>query len=229
MNPNDPNVVLIETAAVALSALLDRIVFIGGCSVGLLITDEARPPIRATQDVDLIVEVGSKVEYYRLAEQLRSAGLVEDLDGVICRWRLGALRIDVMPTDEEILGFSNRWYPEAMRDSQIVALPSRREIRLISAPLLLATKIEAFYGRGRGDFGGSHDIEDIVNLIDGRQELANEIAAAAPDVRNYLREEVDDLLASPFVDTIPWHLGPRPEDQVRTETVIARMRIIAGL
>jgi len=178
---------LIEAAASALGEFLDRVVFIGGCAVGLMITDTARPAVRATQHVDLIVEIGSKAEYYKLSEQLRAAGLQEDPE-VICRWRLGALKIDVMPTDEGVLGFSNRWYPEAMRDARTVALPSGLEIRLISPPLLLATKIEAFYGRGGGDFGASHDIEDIVNLIDGRPELADEIGSATNDVRNYLRE-----------------------------------------
>jgi predicted nucleotidyltransferase len=228
MNPNDPNVALIETAASALGEFLDRVVFIGGCAVGLMITDTARPAVRATQDVDLIVEIGSKAEYCKLSKQLREAGLKEDQE-VVCRWRLGALKIDVIPTDEEVLGFSNRWYPEAMRDARTVALPSGLEIRLISSPLLLATKIEAFYDRGGGDFGASHDIEDIVNLIDGRPELTDEIGSATNEVRNYLREEFDDLLGSPFVDVITWHLGPQPEDQARAEIVIQRMRVVAGL
>jgi hypothetical protein len=228
VNPNDPNVALIETAAAALSTLLDRVVFIGGCVVGLMISDPARPAVRATKDVDLIVEIGTKAEYYQLAVKLRAAGLTEDLE-VVCRWRLGALKIDVMPTAEKILGFSNRWYPEALRDARSASLPSGREIRLITSPLLLATKIEAFYGRGDGDFRASHDIEDIVNLIDGRPELVNEVASAASDVKEYLREELDDLLATAFADAISWHLGPQPEDQARTEIVIQRMRAIAGL
>ena len=228
MNPNDPNVALIETAAAALRELLDRVVFIGGCAVGLLITDTARPAVRATQDVDLIIQIGSKAEYYDLTDRLREAGLTEDPE-IICRWRLGALRIDVMPTDEEILGFSNRWYREALSEARTVALPSGRAIRLVSPPLLIATKLEAFYGRGQGDFGASHDIEDIVNLIDGRAELMDEIAAAPEAIRAYLREEFDDLLGSAFVDLISWHLGPQAQDQERTEIVIRRMRQVAGL
>lgn len=94
---------------------------------------------------------------------------------------------------------------------------------------MLATKIEAFYDRGNGDFGASHDIEDIVNLIDGRPELTNEVALADKAVRNYLQVECDDLLASTFTDVIGWHLGPQPEEQARAEIVIQRMRMIAGL
>lgn len=228
MNPNDPNVALVEIAAAALDPLLDRLVFIGGSTAGLMITDNTRPAVRATQDVDLIVDIGSKAEYYKLSQQLRAAGFREHPE-VVCRWRLGELKIDVMPTEKEILGFSNRWYPAAMRDARSVAFPSGREIRLISPPLFLATKIEAFYDRGAGDFGASHDIEDIVNLIDGRPEIADEVKSAESEVLSYLREEFDDLLASRFVDVIPWHLGPQPEDQLRTETVIQRVRAIAGL
>lgn len=228
MNPNDPNIILIEAAAAALGKFLDRVVLIGGCAVGMLVTDTARPPTRATKDVDLIVEIGSKAEYYNLADQLRNAGLIEDPE-IICRWRLGVLKIDIMPTEKEILGFSNKWYPDAIRDAQAVALPSGLTIRLISPPFLLATKIEAFYDRGDGNFGASHDIEDIVNLVDGRPEIVDEVASASNEVRTYLREEFDDLLASPFIDAIPWHLGPQAQEQARLEIVIQRLRAIAGL
>lgn len=226
MNPQDPNVLLLEVVSSALGALRERVVFVGGCAVGLMITDTARPPVRATQDVDLIVEIHGTVAYYQLEQQLKKAGLVPDHD-VICRWRLGDLKVDVMPTDENILGFSNRWYPDAIRHAQLIALPSGRQIRLISPPLLLATKIEAFYDRGAGDFGASHDIEDIVNLIDGRPELPDEVMAASADLLRYLKEEFDDLLATRFVDVIGWHLGS--QEQSRSEVVIERMRKIAGL
>jgi hypothetical protein len=53
VNRTDPNVALIEIAAETLGELLDRVVFIGGCAVGLMITDAARPAVRATQDVVL--------------------------------------------------------------------------------------------------------------------------------------------------------------------------------
>ncbi|CCG88017.1 hypothetical protein EPIR_2654 [Erwinia piriflorinigrans CFBP 5888] len=31
--------------------------------------------------------------------------------------QLGELRVDIMPDDEDILGFSNRWYKEAMENA----------------------------------------------------------------------------------------------------------------
>ena len=54
MNPRDPNVQQLQLVAQALGHLRERLVFVGGCATGILITDDARPPVRATQDVDLI-------------------------------------------------------------------------------------------------------------------------------------------------------------------------------
>lgn len=72
-----------------------------------------------------------------------------------------------MPTDPSILGFSNRWYPQVVREADRRVLPSGTAIRLISAPLFLATKFEAFAGRGAGDLLESPDLEDIINVIGG--------------------------------------------------------------
>lgn len=230
MNPRDPNVALVEAVARALGTMNERVVYVGGCAVGLLITDAARPPVRATQDVDLLVEVTTRAAYYKLSDELRSAGFAEDQSNVICRWRLGNLKIDVMPTAQDVLGFSNRWYPMAVQEAQATALPSGRVIRLIAPPLLLATKIEAFYGRGAGDFLASHDMEDIVTLIDGRAELVEEALTAAAELRDYLREEIDDLLGNPgFLASLPGHLGRSADEQARLSIVIARFRPIAGL
>jgi predicted nucleotidyltransferase len=231
MNPRDPNVAMLEMVAKALGPINDRVVYVGGCAVGLLITDLARPVVRATKDVDVFVEIGSRAKYYELSEELRHEGFVEDHeDDVICRWKLEKLQVDIMPTDPSVLGFSNKWSLPAVRDAETILLPSGRQIRLIAPAMLVATKIEAFHDRGNGSFGSSHDIEDIVNLVDGREELTSEIRAADEAVRTYLANELDDLLGQPsFIEGLAWHLGPSTEDQARVEVVIARLRQIAGL
>ncbi len=231
MNPKDPNVALVESVAHALADLNNRIVYLGGSAVGLLITDQTRPPVRATLDVDVIVEVASRADYYNaLTEDLRRAGFQEDHDSeVLCRWRLGRLQVDVIPTDPSILGFSNRWLKQAVEQATTVALPSGTRIRLISAPLLVATKLEAFYDRGQGDFRASHDMEDIVNLIDGREELLTEVAASSSELQEYLRSELDELLTDDnFIDALPGHLSPQQSEQLRLEQVIERLRKLAG-
>ena len=72
MNPNDPNVVLLERAAEQLGeALLEQLVFVGGAVAGVLVTDPAMPEIRPTQDVDVICSVITRSDYHQLGRQLR--------------------------------------------------------------------------------------------------------------------------------------------------------------
>lgn len=231
MNPNDPNVVLLERAAEVLGAeLCQRLVFVGGAVAGLLVTDPAQPAIRATDDVDLIVPVLALVEYHQVEAALRARGLVQNLvaDGPICRWHLGHLAIDVMPTLEAVLGFSNRWYPLAAETAEPLLLPGGREIRVLTAPAFIATKLEAFAGRGRGDYLFSHDLGDVIAIIDGRDALIAEIAAADQELRAYLTEHFAGLLSEPrFLDALPGHLPTDAASQARVPAVLALMQSIA--
>jgi hypothetical protein len=69
------------------------------------------------------------------------------------------------------------------------------KIRLVAPVYLCASKLEAFAGRGRNDFAGSRDLEDLIAVADGRAELAGEIRAADGDVRSYLAKEIKKLLS----------------------------------
>src|SRR5882724_7623834 len=110
--------------AARLRPLLPEIVFVGGCTTGLLITDPAASPVRATDDVDVIVEVASYAEYARFSKRLRKLGFSEDSSegAPICRWIVDQMKLDVMPTDEIILDFSNRWFKPAVDAAVIVQL-----------------------------------------------------------------------------------------------------------
>lgn len=231
MNRNDPNVAGVELMAYALRSLTNELVLVGGCSVGLLITDQARPPVRQTVDVDLVAEVSSKVDYYALGEKLRTCGFSESSDADhMCRWTNGRLLLDVMPSNQEVLGHStNRWYPHAVSEPQRIRLPSGTEILLISAPNFLATKLEAFHGRGNGDYA-HHDMEDIINVIDGRAELVDEVKLASQEVRSYLRAEFDELLSdASFVDGLPMYFNTDIVSQARSGVVLSRLKLLAGL
>lgn len=229
MIEHDPNITTLELAAHELKPLLSELVLVGGCAVGLLITDRARPPVRHTVDVDLLTEVTPLSNYYALCERLRELGFKESGGEVICRWIKGGLIVDIMSTDERVLGFTNSWYVLAASMPLTSKLPSGVEIQHISAPLLLATKIESFYGRGNGDYL-HHDIEDIVNLVDGRPEIIDEIREGPQHLREFLEQEFDDLLSDKrFVDSIPMNLNPSQADQSRAPILIERLRRIAGL
>jgi predicted nucleotidyltransferase len=187
--PPDPNLELLVRVAGALGELRERFVFVGGCATGLLITDPAAPAARPTRDVDVIVEVGALVEYREIGRSLAAKGFSQPLAAgdPPYRWtaRDGA-KLDVMPTEEAILGFANRWYREAIAAAREVRLREGLSIRLVTAPYFPATKYEAFLGRGRGDYLASHDFEDMMAVIDGRPQLEDEVRAAEPQLRAHL-------------------------------------------
>jgi hypothetical protein len=116
--------------------------------------------------VDCVVEMASRVKYYEVEEELRKLGFKHPTTGSapICRWEYSGIPVDVMPTEGKVLGFNNRWYAEGMANTRKADLPEGQEIEIFSAPYLLASKIEAFKDRGRGDFLVSRDIEDIVTM-----------------------------------------------------------------
>ena len=233
MYERNPNFQMMRLVAGSLGKLNDDLVYVGGCVVGLLVTDEARPAVRSTQDVDLIAEVATVVEYHALCKRLRAAKLTQTLgdSDVSCRWRSeNGIIVDVMPTDEKILGYSNRWFLPALQKPLQLQLAEGLKIKLASPPLLVASKLDAFYGRGGGDYRASHDIEDIINLVDGRPELVQEIAEGPQEVRSYLTEEFDDLLAQQaFTSAIPFHFAPDAPNQNRVPIVVERLRKIAGI
>jgi hypothetical protein len=200
---SDPNLSLLEDAVRKLAPFLDEIVFVGGATLGLLITDEASAPIRGTTDVDVIAEIVTYAEYIAFSERLREAHFTEDTE-LVCRWHNGALTRDVLALNKEVLGFTNTWYEPALRHSSTVNLPSGHAIRVITAPFFLGTKMEAFKGRGRMDFQASHDLEDFIAVIEGRETLLREIAESPGDLQVYLAEAARSLLAeSRFLDVLP--------------------------
>lgn len=233
MNPNDPNVAMLEVVAARLGPdLRERFVFVGGCVAGLLITDPAMPAIRPTEDVDIVVEVVALAGYHQIEGVLRGRGFEQDMspDAPICRWRVGGVTVDVMPTLEEILGFANRWYPLALSGGQPMALPSGVMIRVVQAPVFLATKLEAFHGRGHGDHLFSHDLGDIVSVIDGRDSIVDECAQCPAELRAWLSAQFSGLLAdSRFHDSLHGHLPGDAASQERLPDLRARIQRIAGL
>ncbi len=223
---DNPNLAQLVSAAAKLEPLLDKIAFVGGCVTGLLITDPASAPVRPTLDVDVIVEAASYAAFTILEAELRRIGFRESrTEGApICRWVNGDLLLDFMPTDPSILGFSNRWYPAALEHAEKVTIGDC-VIRVITAPYFVATKMEAFQGRGRADFRMSHDLEDIITIVDGRPELASEVHRSPADLRKYLSDNFAKLLSDrDFLEALPGHLLPDAASQQRFGLVWRRMK-----
>jgi hypothetical protein len=221
---NIENVRMLELAAEHLGELLDEVVFVGGATVELWITDESAPEFRPTDDIDVIVEITTTRDYHRFEQRVRGAGLENDQEsGMICRFKHpeSGLLLDVMPTEASILGFENRWQAEAFPHAVEVGLPSGRPVRAIPPPYLVATKLEAFRTRGKDDFYGSRDFGDVVALVDGREELADEIAVAPVSVRKYIAGQLEELSRHPAFDSgLEGALPSSPETLERVDLVI---------
>lgn len=221
------NVEMLLAAARAFRDLRDEVVFVGGAVVDLLVTDPAAPRPRFTDDVDVVVEVTTQVEWYALGDRLRKLGFREDRrEGApLCRWLTGEVAVDVMPGIEKVLGFANRWYGLARSESDEVGLQDGPAIRVARAPLFLAMKIEAFASRGGGDFVASHDVEDVIAVVDGRLSLGLEVEQSPVAVQRFLAERLGAWLGDPaFLDAVPGHLPGDAASQARAELVIARMK-----
>ncbi|MGQ0799658.1 MAG: hypothetical protein ACT4NL_06060 [Pseudomarimonas sp.] len=222
MRSDDPNLPFLRLIAEALGELVEEVVFVGGAVAGLLLTDPLAEGVRATRDVDAVIDAG-RAQFHRFELQVAGAGFKRDMDdGVICRWvhRQSGVLFDLMPVQSEILGFSNPWYRYAVESAERVDLGQGLSIRRVSAVAFVATKLAAFGNRGGGDILGSHDLEDILNVIDGREELAAEIAAAPENVRNTIVRAFSDILRHPdFANALPG-LVAEPE---RAEIVRQRM------
>jgi len=136
----------------------------------------------------------------------------------------------VMPALEEILGFSNRCYPLALETATSHSLPSGTVIRLVAAPVFLATKLEAFSGRGNNDYLFSHDLGDFLAVIDGRDSLTDECRASRAELRAYLCGKAASLLATPaFIDALPGHLPGDAASQARLPDLEDKLRALARL
>ena len=227
------NVAMLMQVVDRLSPLRDRLVFLGGAVTELFITAPGRRSSRHTKDVDVVIDVVNLGEYSdSLREQLVELGLREDVrDGApVCRWLLDDLVVDIMPTRGDILGFSCEWYQLAFDTARPISLPNGVTIRLATPACFLATKLNAFADRGRRNPMASHDLEDVIAVIDGRPEIVGDVTGAPIDLRAAIAAKFTDLLARPDAeDVVAAQLLPDAESQDRLPLLLERIEAMARL
>jgi len=215
----NPNLDLLVAMARAMGPLCEQVVFVGGCATGLLVDNATLMDVRPTEDVDAIVEVASLVAYHRLAEQLTARGFKQTMadNTPPFRWLWNRMQLDLVPVDEKVLGFANPWYRQGFDTALTVELADGLLLRHLSAPHFLATKFEAFKDRGQNDVYLSHDLEDIMTVVEGRDTVVRELAMAHPAVRSHVSASVAALLnMPPFHNALPGLLtNPEREQQVK--------------
>ncbi len=224
------NLEILGIVAKALGGLRQRVVFVGGATIELYLAPTA-PAGRPTDDVDCVVEVASRAKFYDLEEELRGLGFRHPMSAgaPICRWEYSGIPVDVMPSGGEVLGFKNRWYAGGMRDARTAELPDGSQIEIFSPPCLLASKIEAFRDRGRGDYFGSPDLEDVVTVLDGCPSLREELGKCSKEVSAFLAGSFREFLSDErFVDSLQGHIEILQPRGGRAAKVLELMREFAA-
>lgn len=225
------NIDMLQTVAYGLEELKEEMVFVGGAVAELYADDPASSDIRPTQDVDCIIELSSYREHTELEEELRTKGFANDTSqgAPICRWIYQDIKVDVMPTDENILGFNNQWYPGGVGNKIPKTLPDGTDIFVFPPEYYLAAKFEAHNDRGGNDLRQSHDFEDIIYILDNCTSILEDIRNADEDVKNYLKDECESLLGNDGLSEGIESALPYGSDSDRVEMVVTLITDISEL
>ena len=225
------NILMLQTVATGLGNLKNEMVFVGGAVAELYAENPAASEIRPTLDVDCVIELRSRIAYAQLEEDLRARGFTNDSSpgAPICRWIYKGVLVDVMPTDEKFLGFSNKWYPEGIETKIVKKLPDETEIFVFSPAYYIAAKLEAHKDRGGKDLRQSHDFEDIIYLLDNCPNLLESISNSGITVKTYLKEAFTGLLNNRNLTEGVESALPYGSGAEATDIILTVMQNIANL
>ena len=191
------NLSMLHTIAQGLDYLLPQVVFVGGSVTELYATDPAATEVRPTDDVDCVIELVSYSAYSVLEKKLRKLKFVNDKEnGVICRWLYAGLKVDIIPNDEAILGFTNEWYKKEMSHTLLYTFPDGISIRYFESPYFLASKFVALGNRGGDDLRISSDFEDVIYVLHNSTNLLAELKNAGKEVVDFVKSECNKLLSN---------------------------------
>ncbi|MDP3399125.1 MAG: hypothetical protein Q8S23_08265 [Bacteroidales bacterium] len=197
------NIEMIRKVAVGLGDLKDSVVFIGGAVTELYANDPASTEIRPTLDVDCVIELASRGSFYHMEDSLRRKGFKNDTTpgAPICRWIYKDVIVDIMPDDEDILGFSNRWYKAGVKNRIEKEIDNNLKIFIFQVHYYLATKLEATFHRGMADLRTSQDFEDVVYILNNNLRLVEIITECHDkELKQYLKDRMKSLLNLKYIN-----------------------------
>jgi predicted house-cleaning noncanonical NTP pyrophosphatase (MazG superfamily) len=225
------NITMLQTVANGLEELKDDMVFVGGSVAELYVDNPAASDIRPTLNVDCVIELSSRTAHAKLEEALRAKRFANDTSqgAPICRWIYQDIKVDIMPTDSNVLGFTNIWYDEGVDNKIIKTLPDGTEIFVFPPEYYLAAKFEAHRGRGGNDLRQSHDFEDIIYIFDNCPEIVENIRNANQTVKNYLKQECRNLLGNDNLTEGIETALPYGSDEENTDIILELINRIAEI
>lgn len=212
------NITRIKTIYNALEDLQNKVVFVGGATVSLY-ADRETLELRPTDDVDVIIEILNYKERAQLEDKLREKGFTHDVEsGIVCRYKIKGIIVDIMPTNDPSIGFENRWYDAGFQNAAYYTIDDHHTVRILTAAFFLATKWEAFKSRGGNDGRTSRDFEDIVFVFEHRPDIWKEIISGDEALYDYFKSEFTDLRANAhlfeWIDSHVERIEPRATRQI---------------
>lgn len=221
---------MLTTVAKGLGHLLKDMVFVGGAIPELYIAEGKQvAEVRQTDDVDCIIEIAGRKEYVVLEEELRALKF-ENEKKIICRWIYKGIIVDVMPTDERILGFTNPWYHQGIPHAITYPLENDLTIQILSLSYFMACKLEALFDRGMKDLRLSKDLEDIIFLVNYADHLKDEITLSEDTVKAFIQRQFRELMDKPELTEAVFCVLPVGENEPENvKEILARIQLIAGI
>ena len=225
------NIAMLQTVAAGLGELKNEMVFVGGSVAELYVDSPAASDIRPTQDIDCVIELSSRTEHAKLEEVLRAKKFANDTTqgAPICRWIYREILVDVMPTDPDVLGFTNIWYEDGVTNKITKMLPDGQEIFVFPVEYYIAAKLEAHKSRGGNDLRQSHDFEDIIYILDNCSDILENIQNSNEEVRTYLKQECQNLLSNDGITECIETALPYDSGEESTDIILDLIRNIAEI
>ena len=219
------NIGVVADVAEGLKQYREQVVFVGGAVISLYTDDPAADEIRPTKDIDFTVNIVDVGEFHKTIEELGKLGFHPDPFGTsICSYTYKKYPVDIIPAEDSAFGSTNRWYKIGFEDLW-KANAKQQEINILSAPCFLATKFEAFNSRGK-DYRTSHDIEDIIYIIDNRTTIVEEIAHSDQRIKELLQTEIQKIIDKRLLEELlQTHIHPLIIDE-RMDIVKERINSI---
>jgi len=227
----DTNITMLQTVADGLEELKENMVFVGGSVAELYVDHPAASDIRPTLDVDCVIELSSRSDHAKLEEALRTKKFSNDTTtgAPICRWVYRDIKVDVMPTNPDVLGFTNKWYNDGVSNKITKILPNGQNIFVFPVEYYVAAKFEAHKDRGGNNLRQSHDFEDIIYIFDNCPDILVNIQNANSDVKEYLKQECRNLLKNNNLTEGIETALPYGSDEENTDIILELIKRILEL
>jgi hypothetical protein len=196
---------IIKKVADALGQLNERVVYVGGSVVSLYADNSAADDVRPTKDVDIFLEIVSYGKLVKLQEELAAKGFYPAKDEeIMCRFSYDDILLDIMSTTDVGWAQADKWFEPGMKNLEQIQI-GETTINVLHISYFLATKFNAFHDR-KVDARTSRHFEDIVYVLNNRNNLIEEIINSPEDVKNYLVQEFQEILKAEYKEAVLGHL-----------------------